>query len=252
VSEPDSLDHLCEALGILPRYREHTGTVRQVPEATLRALVQRLGDRRAQGILPPVVVHRMGRGDIVVPIQSRSGPLRWTLAGEDGGQAAEGVDPAADRIVVPGTLTPGRYTLRLHDGDAVAASCPLIVTPARAFLPALLRDGARLWGLATQLFALRSPRNWGIGDFTDLGDLAEGAAANGVSAIGLTPLHALFPDQADRCSPYSPNSRCFLNVLYIDPEAMPEFATSGAAQELRREPVFAAELERLRSEPLVD
>jgi (1->4)-alpha-D-glucan 1-alpha-D-glucosylmutase len=252
VSEPSTLDHLCEALGILPRYRDHTGADRHVPEATLRALAERLGGRQAQGILPPVVVHRTGHGDIVVPIRSQHGSLRWTLAGKAGSVPTGAVDPAAGRIVISGTLAPGRYTLRLHDGDTIAASCPLIVAPARAFLPALLRDGGRLWGLATQLFALRSPRNWGIGDFTDLGDLAERAAASGAATIGLTPLHALFPDQADRCSPYSPNSRCFLNVLYIDPEAMPEFETCDAVQSLRTQSSFAAELERLRSEPLVD
>jgi len=72
VSEPDSLDHLCEALGILPRYRDHTGAVRQVPEATLRALVQRLGAAmRSVSLLGPdsIVRAEMDRayGDVVSP-----------------------------------------------------------------------------------------------------------------------------------------------------------------------------------------
>ena len=40
MSEGGSLDQLCEQLGILPRYRDHAGAVREVPEATLRSLVQ--------------------------------------------------------------------------------------------------------------------------------------------------------------------------------------------------------------------
>ena len=252
MSEPGSLDQLCDALGILPRYRDHAGAVRQVPEATLRALLDRLGDTAATGILPPVVVHRLGRGAIVVPLPQQDGPLRWTVTGNDGSERSGNIDAASGRIVIEDAVAPGDYVMTLFRDEATLAACPLIVAPGQAFLPPLLRDGGRLWGLATQLFALRSARNWGIGDFTDLGDLAERAAANGAALVGLTPLHALFPDQPDRCSPYSPNSRSFLNVLYIDPEAMPEFATCEAAQALRNEAAFAGTLERLRSTPLVD
>ena len=90
-------------------------------------------------------------------------------------------------------------------------------------------DGRRLWLLAAQLYSLRSRRNWGIGDFTDLGTLIARAAAHGAAGIGLNPLHALFPEDADRASPYAPNSRIFLNLLYIDVEAIPEFPGLAAA-----------------------
>jgi 4-alpha-glucanotransferase len=89
-------------------------------------------------------------------------------------------------------------------------------------------NGRRLWGIAVQLYALLSRRNWGHGDFTDLSQLVTLAAACGASAIGLNPLHALFPDRAELASPYAPNSRLFLNPLYIDVEAIPEFPSRRA------------------------
>src|SRR5687768_14257980 len=59
------------------------------------------------------------------------------------------------------------------------------IEPLRAF-----QGEGRHWGLAVQLYSLRSPRGGGIGDFTGLKQLIEVAAANGAAAIGLNPLHA--------------------------------------------------------------
>ena len=90
-------------------------------------------------------------------------------------------------------------------------------------------NGNRVWGIATQLYALRSRSNWGHGDFGDLKRLVTIAAESGASAIGLNPLHALFPDRPEQASPYAPNSRLFLNVLYIDVAAIPEFPGADVA-----------------------
>lgn len=97
--------------------------------------------------------------------------------------------------------------------------------PVRAF-----QGGAgRVWDLAVQLYSVRSRSNWGHGDFGDLSRLVALAASCGASAIGLNPLHALFPDRAEQASPYAPNSRLYLNPLYIDIEAVPEFPGAEAA-----------------------
>lgn len=101
----------------------------------------------------------------------------------------------------------------------------------------------RHWGIALQLYQLRSDRNWGIGDFTDLSFLAQHAAQAGAAFLGLNPLHALFLAEPSRCSPFSPSNRRFLNPLYLDVERVPGF---------RPAMVDHAALSALRAAPLVD
>ncbi len=125
------------------------------------------------------------------------------------------------------------------------------MAPRRAYLPAFLQGAGRAWGLALQLYALKSERNWGIGDFGDLSAMVECLAPMGVDAIGLNPLHALFPDQPERASPYSPSSRQFLNPLYLDVERIEDFAESEAAR-LMHLPEFQSVRARARAAPLVD
>ena len=99
----------------------------------------------------------------------------------------------------------------------------LMPVPVQAPIRAWQGDGRRHWLLAVQLYGVRSQRNWGIGDFTDLANLIPIASRFGASGIGLNPLHALFPEWPERASPYAPNSRLYINPLYIDVEAIPEF-----------------------------
>jgi 4-alpha-glucanotransferase len=107
-------------------------------------------------------------------------------------------------------------------------------------------DGRKCWVLAVQLYAVRSRRNWGHGDFGDLADLLEMIADLGGAGIGLNPLHAQFYDRPE-CSgsPYAPSSRLFINPLYIDVEAIEEF-DHGHAEGL------AGDIARLRDTALVD
>ncbi len=101
-------------------------------------------------------------------------------------------------------------------------------------VPDWLENG-RCWGIACQLYSLRSPRNWGIGDFEDLGRMAEVAAGAGADFLGVNPLHALFIAAPDRCSPFFPSSRQFLNPLYIAIDRVPGAETLGDALEIPEE-----------------
>lgn len=85
---------------------------------------------------------------------------------------------------------------------------------AKCFIPDSVR-ASPVWGINLQLYELRSSRNWGIGDFADLWAFCELAAGLGADFVGLNPLHAGFLSDPDRCSPYEPSNRNFLNPLYI-------------------------------------
>jgi 4-alpha-glucanotransferase len=67
----------------------------------------------------------------------------------------------------------------------------------------------------------------------------------GAAGIGLNPLHALFDDHPQDCSPYSPNSRLFFNPVYIDVTRVPCFPGNFVAEQ-------AAAIEEARAAPFVD
>lgn len=151
----------------------------------------------------------------------------------------------------PGGSTAARTAHRSRASAAAAHTVELIACPQRCS-PIPGPEGARHFGPAIQLYSLRSRRNWGIGDFTDLASLARIASAQGASFIGVNPLHELFADRPQVASPYSPSSRLAVNTLYVDVEAVEEFVTTREARAFVSEPAFAARLAALRATELVD
>jgi 4-alpha-glucanotransferase len=91
-------------------------------------------------------------------------------------------------------------------------------------LPARL-GSRKVWGLATQLYSVRSKRSWGVGDLTDLSDVAAWAGAEDDAAFVLVnPLHAAEPVPPTEPSPSLPTTRRFANPLYLRVERIPEYA----------------------------
>jgi 4-alpha-glucanotransferase len=124
----------------------------------------------------------------------------------------------------------------------------LIIVPPRCVGPEDVLSDTTAFGVIANLYTMRSRSNWGVGDFSDLGSLAEWTANIGGDFVGTNPLHALLNRGGD-VSPYSPVSRLFRNIIYIDVTRIPELAD---APELRNQLVsleFAAELESLRDSP---
>ncbi len=166
-------------------------------------------------------------------------------------QQIAGTDYLALNLTIDIALPQGYHQLTLSDGSQQYQQ-QLIVTPARCFQ---LQDQAILhktMGPAIQLYAVRSARNWGIGDFTDLKNLVAPLAELGNDFIGLNPLHALYPGLPQDCSPYSPNSRQWLNTLYVALEQTPDFSDCQAAQQLVKSQQFQTRLQRCRAAADVD
>jgi 4-alpha-glucanotransferase len=240
------ISDLAAQWGVAPEYYDAFGTCRRVePEVLARVVGAISGGRPApHRLLPPAVVVRRNR-EARVEI-SGCGPdcrIDWEIASGD--KVIAGGCGAGPTLVFP-ELAIDTYQLRItatKPGGEARETATLLVAPEKTFQG---KDpSARLWALAVQLYGVRSSRNWGHGDFTDLIDLIGLAAKVGAAGIALNPLHALFDDRPEQASPYSPNSRLFLNPLYIDVAAVPEFPGVGAAG-------MAADIERLRQREVVD
>lgn len=253
-----ALDALADAAGIEPRYWDIQGRLHERNPDTARLLLRALhmpadteGDVRDSLIaltqapwretIPPVVIATESQA-VSVPLRFEAGAfppsLRWTIACEDGavvhGELQCDTLPVVARSEVEGAaavelrmlpLPPqpaGYHRLRIAAHADHAAD--LIVAPARCHLPP---EGRRFWGVSAQLYALRSRNDRGIGDFGSLGALIRWSAGHRADFVGLNPLHALFWDTPENASPYSPASRQFLNPLYLDIEAIPDFAEAG-------------------------
>ena len=119
------------------------------------------------------------------------------------------------------------------------ATTRYIVTPDRAYTPPHLGQGGRAAGIAVSLYGVRSARNWGCGDFTDLLSVIDWVADElDASFVALNPLHAIHNRRPFNTSPYLPNCIFYQNFLYLDVEAMEDFARlparPGSARTRRR------------------
>jgi 4-alpha-glucanotransferase len=215
-------------------------------------------------ILPSVIVARDDDGvcaiEAILPAGAQA--LQWRVQLENGAERSGSLAVAGLELVDHDDRSGAeKRRLRLHDLPQgyhrlqlpeLSAETSLIVTPKSCWLPDRLRKGLGLWGIAVQLPLLRSARNWGIGDFSDLAELGKIAAKHGCGLIGVNPLHQMYLDAPEQASPYSPATRLYLNELYIDVPNIPEFAHCQDAQQVIQSSAFQIALEECRAAPLVD
>jgi (1->4)-alpha-D-glucan 1-alpha-D-glucosylmutase len=280
--EHEALQRLCAHFGIATDYHDIFGQRHVAPPANLVALLasfdvdahalphESLARAEAaawRDVLPPALAIDADRAEwrLTLRVPAAQAEAAWTVHEENGtphhGRLNLHAVPEIDRTEVDGVahcrrelsialpLPVGYHRLGIegHAGETL-----IISAPPHCYRPPALQGDGRVWGPAVQLYALRSRRNWGIGDFSDLVQLLHQVAPRGAGIVGLNPLHALFPHNPAHASPYSPSSRLMLDVLYIDVEAVEEFRDCEAAQRLVQSPEFQARLSALREAPLVD
>jgi len=290
MTQSDLLDRLARLAGISEGYNDIWGTYRPTSDATrrtllaamglavdgepaLRAAIAELEEAPWRHALPPMHVVRgpdhRPHVPLIVDADQAGGTWTWRVTSESGALHEGRVTPAelaesARRDV--GQRTRIRYTLDLPldpglgyhrveawpEAGGESAAGWLAVCPDQCYVPPALGDGHRVWALAVQLYALRAEDDWGMGDFTQLAELPATCQELGAAGIGLNPLHALAPADPAHCAPYSPSSRLFLNILYIDPRAVPEFSESRRARALVDAPEFRDALQAVRADDEVD
>jgi len=270
-------------MGIILEFRDARGRQVRASACTLRQLIEAMGlpaaddqqvrdshaalDREIwKRSVPPVEVVTAGSEPVVIDITLPAGSeeVHWQLDLEDGSTQSgafnfTALEKVAERRTEEGPFERRRLTLHAqfpigyHSFSLVpgAGRMTLIMAPATCWLPSFPPD-ERLWGVAAQLYLLRSDRNWGIGDFGDLAKLVDLVGDYGAGLIGLNPLHAGFNDDPEHASPYSPASRLLLNELYIDISRVPEAQTCTQVKHLIESQEFARSLQASQASKRVD
>ena len=277
------VERLADALGIVPKYLDQTGkewrkTSADSRTALLAAMGIDAGDEfgaesavralraaeRAE-MIPPVRVITVDDETATRHVAARlasppNGEARWELrlTLESGVTiTADGRWPRGMRaeLAIPWPDDPplGYHDLQLTvtiGGRERVAEQRLILVPAHCVRPRDKLGDHRAFGLVANLYTVRSDRNWGVGDFTDLKQLVQWCGEIHGGFVGVNPLHAL-ANQGPDISPYSPVSRLFRNPLYIDVEAVPELHVAPAVAARIDHPEFEGELSALREDPHV-
>ncbi|AJP71168.1 4-alpha-glucanotransferase [Sphingomonas hengshuiensis] len=218
-----ALHDLAAAVGLPRDWEDAAGTAQQVSDAVLATVLARLDfpaassaeiaesrDRLAQESDGALVTADVGR-PIRLP-DSIAAAARGELLLEDGTRRTVSITSSLAGPMLAPIDQPGYHRL-----DLGARVIELAVAPARCFGIADAVGPRRIWGPAVQIPGLRDDRGTAFGDFGTLADSARAFAAGGADAVAISPVHALFPADPGRFSPYAPSSREFLNVLLGDP-----------------------------------
>ncbi|CAM4168073.1 4-alpha-glucanotransferase [Vibrio agarivorans] len=274
MKEQSALKQVAEMARLADSYVSAWGDEAKVEEDTLRRLLASLGydttndetllksaeKKHKKDVLDPVLVLRSGE-PVEVPLylgtSARESEFSWSLTTEEG-EVLEGYlqsqvvrDERAEGgplvFALPSNLPWGYHKLEISRKRRKSPYCmTLIITPKACFKQPEMESGKKMWGPSVQLYTLRTQHNWGIGDFGDLKQLVADIASRGGDFVGLNPIHSLFPANPEGASPYSPSSRRWLNIMYIDVSSVPEFSLSAEAQQQVGSAEFQKRLQEAR------
>lgn len=278
-----SLQQLAEGHGVLLSYVDASGQRQEAGVDALLAVLRSLGvalERPEEApealrrhrmevemrLLDPVVVSWIGQAaDVPLRVDGDPGGVRCGVELEDGSfrdlpsasdlpvvgwNEVEGRRIATLRLALPDDLPMGYHTLWAETGGE-RTECSILRAPPRNWVP---EDGGRGWGVFLPLYALRTGRDWGTGDFTDLAALLRWTVARGGRLVGTLPLLATYLSEPCDPSPYAPVSRLFWNEVYVDPTRAPGWGEGGGGAE-GGEPAgrpLEFDLRELRGRDLVD
>jgi 4-alpha-glucanotransferase len=262
---PASVDSLLAALAAL---ETGVSSLADVPTA----LVAQRTARLERGIEPVVVAWESQpiEFDLTQPVRGGANRVDVHIESEDQGPSlAETIDLkplvahkspcgrfATRRVKLRQPVPCGYHRMYLRgdsvsptDGSTELASL-LISAPVRAYEDPAQQNTE--WGCFVPLYALRSERNWGAGDLTDLRDLAAWSNELGARVTGTLPLLAAFLDEPFEPSPYAPATRLAWNEFYIDVTAVPELKECPAALAMVSSPEAVEATAVLRASEHVD
>ncbi|MCZ4293571.1 4-alpha-glucanotransferase [Vibrio sinaloensis] len=274
MKQDNALKQVAEMARIADSYVSAWGDEAKVADETIRRLLASLGydttndetllksaeKKHKQEVLASVQVVRDGEPiEVVLNLgaSARESEFSWRLDTEQG-EVLEGY--LQSQIVrderkeggplvfaLPSDIAWGYHKLTISRKRRKAPyEMTLIVTPKACYKQDAIVDGKKMWGPSVQLYTLRTQHNWGIGDFGDLKQLVADIASRGGDFVGLNPIHSLFPANPEGASPYSPSSRRWLNILYIDVSSVPEFSLSIEAQQKVGSAEFQQRLQKAR------
>lgn len=256
------LIQLAKLNGISTSYIDQLGTYVEIRDEVLVSVLAALGvdassdeaiaasyeltkQRIADTLVEPTIVKFIGK-EATTPIRAKGHDVTLRLLLEDGtryeGNLCMYLTPQTDgslTLTLPDDIPAGYHTLRVNAGP-LHGEARLICAPARVPLPPAVAEKQR-WGWMAQMYSIRSAESWGVGDYGDLKLLLTDAAEKSHADFMLiNPIHATAPVEPLEPSPYLPESRRFMNVTYIRPQDIEEYAGLDEAA--------LAEVERLHAE----
>ncbi len=229
-----ALHELATEAGLELTWRDVEDRLHQVSDATLRQVLAALdlpaddasaieaSRHRLAGL------HEQAQRAFVSALAGQEVTLPSGIAGraelhlEDG--SVRQVDVANGRM--PPVDQMGFHRLVHDQGETLLA-----ISPASCLVPSDVADGRRMWGVCAQLPSLRGDHASPFGDLGILAHSVPALAEVGVDLVAISPVHALFPADPGRFSPYGPSSRTVVNVLLTDPDLAGIAVASSIANE---------------------
>ncbi len=239
---------------IAANYINARGELQAIPLSIQQRLFDAMGGETPflkRKALPLPTVKVVPQSETIELAIQGTGEFEWLLETENNSLQKKGKLLAGQTLVLQSNLPLGYHNITLKQQDK-QWHCQLIITPKRCYIPSTIEAGNKLWGASVQLYTLRSEHNWGIGDFGDLKRMVGEIGARGGSFIGLNPIHSLFPSNPESASPYSPSSRYWLNIIYIDVNAVIDFQLSEHARRWWQSKTTQDSLQAARDSDLVD